>query len=129
MIWTEDAGKLAVKARADRCEVTGWAGDLEWAHRLAAGQGGSWAPWNGCRLTRRFHAWCHAHPLAAQVGGWIVESHRDPLYVPVWLRLPWPAWWTFVDAQDGGPHLLEEVDPANYDLPKIPALPTWAAAA
>jgi hypothetical protein len=95
-----------------------------WCHRTAKGQGGLWLPSNGILLcgsgTTGCHGWCHHNPVAANAGGWIVQTGEVPSTVPVWLnpRTLYPGWW-----------LLDDDGMFGYtDRHDTPLLPEWAYA-
>lgn len=117
----EARGRQLVNDRSHgRCEVCAAKDSLQWSHRRARGQGGSWAPSNGCRLCYACHAWVEAQPVLADAGGWrLVHRDVDPATVPVWLNtVNGFGWWLLDD--DGG---YERAWPEDYDLPDVPELP------
>ncbi len=95
----EATARRIVAARAgQRCETCGAPYPTDYAHRKARSAGGLWAPSNGLRMCRACHTWAHAHPRAARVRGWIVDSTEDPLLTPVWaFWFGWGRWWLLDD--------------------------------
>jgi phage terminase large subunit GpA-like protein len=61
-----------------RCERCGERRPLQAHHRQLLSQGGPDALSNLAALCAECHAWAHAHPWDAQLGGWIVLSWADP---------------------------------------------------
>lgn len=73
------AMRLACFRRAGwRCERCGERKPLQAHHRQLLSQGGPDALSNLAALDADCHSWAHAHPRAAQLGGWIVPSWADP---------------------------------------------------
>ncbi|WP_326565108.1 HNH endonuclease signature motif containing protein [Amycolatopsis rhabdoformis] len=82
-VWSEDAGKKALKRRSSCCERCGSGGPLEWHHRKNRSRGGEWNPANGLRLCALIcHPFVTQNPEAARAGGWSVLGSQDPAAVP-----------------------------------------------
>lgn len=110
---TEAYGRKTVYGRSDGwCEVQipgVCLGRAEsWHHRKDRSLGGTWQPSGGLHTcgdgTRGCHGWITENPAAARAdGGWALESHEDPLAVPVliasWM---WPGERRWVLLDDEG---------------------------
>ena len=57
-----------------------------WHHRKLRSQGGGHDVVNGLAVCDACHHFFHMHPALAYSKGWLVRSHLDPAYVPVWRR-------------------------------------------
>lgn len=118
--WTEEQGRAAVRSRSlGRCEGCGAGGDLEWAHRVRRGQGGSWNAANGLDLCHHCHrVIAHGNPQIALGLGWELPPGSDPEMHAAWLRDPcnpsrarWVLLQTFPDADGVRRHVVVEVEP------------------
>lgn len=77
--WSWEKLRQACFIRAgDRCERCGKATELQCHHRKLRAQGGRNTLSNLAALCFECHMWCHDHPEAAQLGGYIVPSWADP---------------------------------------------------
>lgn len=124
----ETVARQVVRQRSSgRCELCATTRAASWSHRRSRGQGGLWAPSNGCDLcgdgVRGCHGWVEANPRLAAAGGWRIRDRRTPDRVPVWLdaALAGPGWWLLDDAG-----VFYPIHPADEDLPDRPVLPPWA---
>lgn len=96
-------------SKCERCRTAGK--PLEWAHRLARGQGGPWCPTNGLHLCVDCHAWSHSHSEEAYRLGIRLRSTTDPHVAPVWLEVLGNEGWWALDPQGG--YLAVEVSHAT----------------
>lgn len=64
--------------RAGQCERCGLRQATDAHHRWLLSQGGPDRASNLCALCRECHDWCHKHPGAARLGGWILRPYDDP---------------------------------------------------
>lgn len=120
--WTEQRGRKVVRERSMAlCEgqaVGACIGvPLSWSHRVPRGQGGTWSGSNGLDLcgsgTTGCHGWVESHPAAATALGWRVQSWRNPLMVPVFIRNVHSVartWWHLV----GDEIVLCELDGVSF---------------
>ena len=71
--------KASVLARPPngRCERCGARPAVDAHHRKLVSQGGPDVASNLAALCRECHSWCHAYPLDARAGGWIVTAGTD----------------------------------------------------
>lgn len=98
---TERWGRAVVTGRSlGFCQLGDGRQGREWAHRVARGRGGSWAPVNGLWLCSWHHALTHSHQVLARRCGWMVETSTHPSQVPALIVTQTGAGWWWLDEMD-----------------------------
>lgn len=126
----EDYGRAVVKGRSlDFCQLGDGRPGREWAHRVARGRGGSWAPVNGLWLCSSHHALTHSRQVLARRCGWMVDTNTHPSRVPALIATQTgPGWWWLdeMDPTTGRPTGLARIaDPEEWPTDVWPPAGQW----